>query len=542
MQIAQARGRSADGTGEARPHHSVVIVGAGPSGLMVADELALAGITAVVLESGPGPSPEPKANALVGQVLRMLDMRGLYTRITGTQKRPTKNTAFTFSGIPVPLQQVPHHPMYTEFIPQPKLIRHLVDRAEELGVDIRWGHRLLEFDQRNEKVWLKAERGDEVVELTADIVVAADGARSVFRKQLGIGFPGTTHDTVGCGGQVSLPERNRTPDGGLEIPGVGKANLGHTRFEGGCLLLIEPQPGRTLMGTVEFRAPDGSREVTFDEFRESVARVVGTEIEFDVPPGPGPHALRKIDGQNTRLADSYRSGNVFLVGDSAHVHSPMGGPGLNLALQDAVNLAWKIAATVQGWAPADLLDTYFTERHAVGERLMRHSMAQLALMSPGSEVTALRSLLEEVFAIPDVASYLAHMVGGGDVRYDTGDHHALAGFFVPDWTLDDGRQVTDLLGQARPVLLDTADGTTGEVVAPWSDRIDVVVAPCGHAPKAMLIRPDGYVAWAGDAGPDSHEALRCVVRRWFGEPSENSGPLTAASKDQALDRQAASTS
>ncbi|MGW5639552.1 FAD-dependent monooxygenase [Streptomyces sp. NPDC003832] len=401
MQTAQPNGRTKEIQGEKRPHHGVVIVGAGPSGLMVAGELALAGLMPVLLDSGPGPSPEPKANALVGQVLRMLDMRGLYGRIAGSHERPTQSTAFTFSGIRVPLEDVPDHPMYSKFVPQPKLIRHLVDWVEELGVDIRWGHRLLQFEQRDEGIWLEAESAGETVEFTADIVVAADGASSVLRKSSGIGFLGTTHDVVGRLGHVSLPASNRTPDGGLAIPGAGTVQLGPTRFEGGCLLLVEPEHGRPILGTIEFNVPDGSADVTLEDLRESVARVVGADVEFDVPTGPGPHALRKIEGLNSRLAGSYRSGNVFLVGDSAHVHSPIGGPGLNLALQDAVNLAWKIAATVQGWAPDGLLDTYFTERHVVGERLLMHSMAQLALMAPGSEVTALRALLEDIFVIPE---------------------------------------------------------------------------------------------------------------------------------------------
>ena len=183
-----------------------------------------------------------------------------------------------------------------------------------------------------------------------------------------------------------------------------------------------------MVGTIEFDEPgDDSEPMTLDELRDSARRVLGVDLPVEPPPGPGPHALRRIAGQNTSQADRYRAGNIFLVGDSAHVHSAMGGPGLNLGMQDAVNLGWKLAATVNGWAPADLLDTYQSERYPVGERVMMQSMSQTALFGPGPEIAALRKLFNELLQQPSVAEHMAHLLAGSDVRYDVGDDHPLVG-------------------------------------------------------------------------------------------------------------------
>ena len=239
--------------------------------------------------------------------------------------------------------------------------------------------------------------------------------------------------------------------------------------------------------------------MTVAELRDSARRVLGVDLPVEPPNGEGPHALRRIAGQNTRQADRYRAGNIFLLGDSAHVHSAMGGPGLNLGLQDAMNLGWKLAAAVNGWAPEDLLDTYHSERYPVGERVMMHSMSQTALFSPGPEIAALRELFKELLQQPSVAEHMAHLLAGSDVRYDIGDDHRLAGRLVPDLTLDDGRRVVDLLRRGRPMLLDLSGGYVGDAAWGWLDRVDVVDgAVADLEARALLIRPDGYVAWAAD--------------------------------------------
>jgi hypothetical protein len=190
---------------------------------------------------------------------------------------------------------------------------------------------------------------------------------------------------------------------------------------------------------------------------------------------------------------------------------------LNLGMQDAVNLGWKLAAEVNGWAPAGLLDTYESERYPVGERVMMHSQAQIALAAPGPEVAALRELFGELVRKPEVAGHLAELLAGSDVPYHVGDDHPLSGWMVPDLVLDDGRRVADLLHEARAVLIDASGGTAAAAAAAWSDRVDAVTATMADGPAAMLIRPDGYVAWAADTfGSGDAERLRTALMRWFG--------------------------
>lgn len=496
----------------------VVISGAGPTGLMVACELALAGVRPVVLERLPAPSDEPKANGLVGQVLRMLDMRGLYRTVSGVDEPPKPLTQWMFSGLGVPLAGVPDNPMYALMIQQPRLVRFLAQRARELGVDLRWGHELtgMQTTADGVTVCVSAAAGDRTLDAT--YLVAADGGRSDVRKAAGIGFPGHTSDTVARLGHVSLPAEIRSADGGLDVPGVGRLPWGHHRLDTGGFIFVELEPGRPMVGTIEFAdPPEDAAPMTLDELRAGVRRVLGVDLPIGPPAGAGPHALRRIAGQNTRLADRYRAGNVFLVGDAAHVHSAMGGPGLNLGLQDAMNLGWKLAAAVNGWAPEDLLDTYHSERHPAGERVMMQSMAQTALFGPGPEIGALRGLFAELLGLPGVAEHLAHLLAGSDIRYDTGDVHQLSGRPVPDWTLGDGRRIADLLHAGRPVLFDGSGGAAAEVVGPWAQRVDPVIATVVGGPAAVLIRPDGYVAWAADGfGADDRQRLRVALRRWFG--------------------------
>jgi hypothetical protein len=329
---------------------------------------------------------------------------------------------------------------------------------------------------------------------------------------------------------VHLPDDMRASDGGLEVPGFGHLPPMHSRLESGGIAFAELEPGRPIIATMELGGPsDPATPMTLQEMRDSLRRVLGVELPIEPPRGPGPHALRRIDGQNTRQADRYRAGNVFLVGDSAHVHSAMGGPGLNLGLQDAMNLGWKLAAEVNGWAPGGLLDTYQTERYPVGERVMMHSLSQTALMMPGPEIAALRQLFGELLQTTDGASHVAHMLAGSDVRYDVADNHPLAGRFVPDLTLAGGRRVTELLRDARPVLLDLSGGVVADTASQWRHRVDIVIetAPDCSA-GALLIRPDGYIVWAADTFEQSDEhRLREALRRWCGAEDSETAELTA---------------
>ncbi|NTY58009.1 FAD-dependent oxidoreductase [Mycolicibacterium sphagni] len=498
--------------------HPVVISGAGPNGLMLACELALAGVQSTVLDVLPGPNDEPKANGLVGQVVRLLDMRGLYARITGLADPPHPSEGWIFSGMSLDFVGMDNNPMYALPIAQPKLVRFLDERARELGIDIRWGHELTGLKASGDGVELTIGTESGVYTMAASYLVGADGGRSFVRKSVGIDFPGATSPTIARVAHVSVPDEYVHADGGLDVPGFGRVAFGHNRFDRGMVIYAPFEADRTLLGTMEYGTPSGGEEpMSLDELRESLARVLGTELPVDEPPGPGPHALRRINGQNTRQAERYREGRVLLVGDAAHVHSAMGGPGLNLGLQDVFNLGWKLAAVINGAAPDTLLDTYQAERFPVGERVMMHSMSQIALMAPGPEIAQLRKLFAEIIAVPQVTANMAALLAGSDVRYEVGDDHPLSGYLVPDLTLDDGRRVASLLHKARPVLLDLCGGAAAAGAHGWADRVDIVEADLTDGPAALLIRPDGYVAWAADDfGPANAHRLQSALARWFG--------------------------
>jgi 2-polyprenyl-6-methoxyphenol hydroxylase-like FAD-dependent oxidoreductase len=505
----------------------VVISGAGPNGLLVAGELALAGIRPVVLEQLPAPSTELKANGIVGQAVRALDLRGLYSMLSGSVDPPQPMPGYIFAGMRLPFSGVADNPMYGMLIQQPRVVRALVDWVESLGVQIRWGHELVEIDSRADDVTLSVNTSEETYRLDTRYLVGADGGRSFVRKSAGIEFPGFTTDVVGRIAHVSVPDELRSGDGGLNLPGFGHIPFGHNRFDGGVLIYAEFEPGRPMVGTIEYgdMVSDDAPPLTVAELRESAARVIGVDLPMGPPPGAGPHALRRINGQNTRQAERYRAGNIFLVGDAAHVHSAMGGPGLNLGMQDAMNLGWKLAAELGGWAPPGLLDSYHTERHPVGQRVMTQSMAQAALMAAGPEVAALRTLFAELLATPDGATHIANVIAGSDLPYDMGSGaHRLCGSMVPELVLDDGRRVAELMRAGRPVLVDSSGGYA-KAAQGWADRVDIVRAGVPGGPAAVLIRPDGYVGWAAAGSDDG--GLTDALQRWFGAEHAGAGELSA---------------
>ena len=497
----------------------VVISGAGPNGLMLACELALAGVRPVVLDKLPGPSDEPKANGLVGQVIRQLDMRDLYHTFGGDEGPPEPAYGWMFAGVSLNFLGIEDNPMYALLIQQPRVVRLLEKRARDLGVDIRWGHELTAM-----------RAGGDNVALT--VTTAGPGVPHGRR------LPGgrrrwPQHGAQGGGHRLSrshvadrqqgrprVPARRAPcPGSWLRDPGLRPITVRPQQVRNGTVIAFPLEPARPMLGSIEYGWTVGSAEgpMTLDELRDSLRRIIGVDVPLEAPKGPGPHALRRLDGTNSRQAERYREGRVLLLGDAAHVHSPMGGPGLNLGMQDAVNLGWKLAGVVNGWAPAGLLDTYESERYPVGERVMMHSQAQLALAAPGPEVAALRELFGELAGKPDVASHLAGLLAGSDVRYDVGDDHPLSGLLVPDLVLDDGRRIADLLHDARPVLLDLSGGAASAAAAAWSDRVNAVTAAMTDGPGALLIRPDGYVAWATDTfEADDAAALRIALTRWFG--------------------------
>jgi 2-polyprenyl-6-methoxyphenol hydroxylase-like FAD-dependent oxidoreductase len=505
----------------------VVISGAGPNGLLLAGELALAGIRPVVLEQLPAPSTELKANGIVGQAVRALDLRGLYSVLSGSTEPPQPMPGFIFAGMRLPFHGVADNPMHGMMIQQPRVVRTLVDWVDSLGAEIRWGHELTVIDPRTDGVTLSVTSSEGTYRLGTRYLVGADGGRSLVRKSAGIEFPGITTEVVARLAHVSVPDELRTGDGALNVPGVGHIPFGHNRFDRGVLIYAEFEPGRPMVGTIEYgdTLADDAPPLTVAELRASAARVIGVDLPMGPPPGSGPHALRRINGQNTRQAERYRAGNVFLIGDAAHVHSAMGGPGLNLGMQDAMNLGWKLAAELNGWAPPGLLDSYHTERHPVGQRVMTQSMAQAALMGAGPEVAALRTLFGELLATPDGASHIANVLAGSDLPYDMGSGgHQLCGRMVPELVLDDGRRIAELMRAGRPVLVDSS-GRYAEAAQGWADRVEITQAAVVDGPAALLIRPDGYIAWAADGFDDT--GLVGALQRWFGVEDAGADELSA---------------
>jgi 2-polyprenyl-6-methoxyphenol hydroxylase-like FAD-dependent oxidoreductase len=482
----------------------VVIAGAGPNGLMLACELALAGIRPLVLERLTEPTTEQRANGLVGQVVRMLDRRGLYERLAGAPGPPQPTPRFVFGAFPLPLHDLPDNPLYGLMVPQRRIERMLTERATELGVEIRRGHEVLGLAQDEKSVTIEIA-GREPIE--ASYLVGADGGRSRVRRFAGIDFPGvTTDDTVSRAAHVSVPADLVDADGALLVPGFGVLPpFQHTRTERG-LIVWAPFPGgqAPLLSVAERDRPDDG-EMTLGELRAAAARVLGADLPIAPPTGAGPHLMRRTVGGNTRLADRYRAGRVLLVGDAAHVHSAIGGPGLNLGLQDAINLGWKLAAEVHGWAPDGILDTYESERRPVGERVNMQTRAQSVLVGPGGDITALRQLFGELLESPQARGRIAALLSGADIVYDMG---AATGPHVGRWA-PDLPGLTDLTRTARPLLLDP----TGRLdVGGWADRVDVV--PTRGTDTALLLRPDCYVAWEGI----DDDGLEKALTSWFGAP------------------------
>lgn len=490
----------------------VVIIGGGPNGLLLATELALAGVRPTVLEQHVERPPILKANGLVGRVVQALDYRGLHERLGGGP-HPARMPGFQFGAVILDLSGMDDHELYALPVPQRRLEAILAERAAELGVVIHKGHRLAGLEQDDEHVTVDVEGPQGKYQLTTRYLVGADGGRSLVRKQVGIDFPGITDDTfVNRTGQVAIAAPVAVGDGELAVPGLGRLRPAtFTRTDTGLFAYGMFQPGLYRVSVIEWgsdRFADGE-DIPLAELSAAVKRVLGADLPMSEPGG-----LRRTAGVNSRQATRYRHGRVMLAGDAAHVHSGIGGPGLNLGMQDVLNLGWKLAAAARGWAPAGLLDTYESERHPVGERVIMQTRAQMALAEPGPNITALRALLSELLDYPGTRRHIADLMSGADTRYETTSTHPMAGRWLPDLLLDNGNRVADLMSSARPLLLRHADVNVN-IAGGWSDRVDVVTTTADLDTAAILVRPDGYVAWAGNDDTGLPEALHA----WFGEPT-----------------------
>jgi rifampicin monooxygenase len=476
----------------------VIVVGAGPVGLMLAAELGLHGVDVLVLEALAEPSPHVKAFGLHARCTETMELRGLLPRLEAEAAQspmvaglpPALRTGIPlahFAGIrTIRLGDLPASRPGMLPISQPGVEAVLGARAAELGVVVRRGVTVTGLEQDADGVTVSTADGES---LRARYLVGCDGGRSSVRKLAGFAFPGSDPTITGRLAEVVVPDV-------LDDPGPG-----WHRCVGGILQVL---PGRVL--AVEFDGPPADRDevLTTAEMEASVSRIVGRPVH--IPDEPGWKA-RFTD--NTRLASDYRIGRVLLAGDAAHVHSPFGGQGLNLGVQDAANLGWKLAAAVAGWAPDGLLDTYALERRPVAARVLHNTRAQVALMNPDATRTPLYEFFASLMDLDEVNRYLAEMVSGVGVHYDFGAEHPLVGRFVPDLTLDGGVRVRNLFAAGRPVLLDFAD-LRGEA-AGWADRLDVVTGRVAGVADSLLVRPDGYVVWAGTSG--LREALAASLGR-----------------------------
>jgi 2-polyprenyl-6-methoxyphenol hydroxylase-like FAD-dependent oxidoreductase len=519
-----------------------VIAGAGPNGLMLAAELGLAGIQTVVLDPMPGPNPEPRANGIVGQGVRILDHRGLYRELAGEVGPPRHSPRAMFAAFPLDIALMPDSQVFLLAVQQPRLVQVLAERSREYGTDIRWGHALTGFDQHADGVMVHVNGPDGAYQLETKYFIGADGGTSMTRKLAGIDFPGmSSYDLVARVGFDVLPpaEWVDPASGGLDVPGFGRIPpMQFHRVDGGvfacgalggraAVIIFELGPA----AREEPRNDDVEGEpMSLAELEASAKRVIGAEVPLRPKSPDMPLDLRRFSGINSRIASRYQAGRVILVGDAAHVHSPMGGPGLNLGIQDAVNLGWKLAAVLNGRVEPALLATYEAERRPAAERVIMHSRAQLALVRPGPEITALRELFSELLTDPNVVRRISDLVSGAENRYDMGyetgnAEHPLVGHWVPDFSVANAggtRRIAELARDGRSLLVDlTEHGAVASAMMDVADQLTVAAGrPVGDvAATAILVRPDGYVAWASSAvtsDPDELGKLRGVLARWFG--------------------------
>ncbi|WP_431914459.1 FAD-dependent monooxygenase [Nonomuraea jabiensis] len=515
----------------------VIIVGAGPAGLMLAAELRLAGVRPLVLERHPQRRDIPKAGGLGGQILELLRYRGLLERFQAACTGPLPAPRFPFGGVHLDFTRLADAPMHALPLPQQSLERLLDERAAELDVEIRRGHEVVDLSQDESAVTVDVRGPAGPYRLTARYVVGCDGARSRVRDWAGIPFPGTVYPEVNRLAQVTLPGTVTVlGDGDLEVPGFGTLRAGFTRTERGLFGLAASSDSEVVsLYTVEDESVeyDDDLPMTLSEVQDSLRRVVGVEL----PLGEAVRLSRFTF--KARQAERYREGRVMVAGDAAHLF-PATGVAINAGMLDAVNLAWKLAAEIHGWAPAGLLDTYHAERHLAGARTMLHTRAQVALRrgnDPAAE--ALREVFQELLTDEQPLRRMGALLAGADIRYPTpgsgsssgsgsgsGDH-PLSGTFVPDLVLHTEQGVTsvaELMHTARPILLDLADNPDLRAAArEWHDRVDVHTAKTDQRrpADALLIRPDAHIAWAAaidEPADTAASALRAALSGWFGTP------------------------
>ena len=479
--------------------HAVVIAGGGPTGLMLAGELALAGIDVAIVERREAQDlVGSRAGGLHSRTIEVLDQRGIADRFISQGQK--YNVVHFY--IPLDMSDLPTRHNYVLGLWQNHIERILAGWITELAVTIYRGREVTGFAQDEGGVNIELSNDQR---LEAQYLVGCDGGRSLVRKAAGIGFPGWDATMSWL---IAEAEMSVEPEWGFRIDAVGSHGIGKLdEAHRARIVLTERQVGSTS-------------EPTLRDVSEALISVYGTDYGIHNPTW----ISRFTDV--TRQAAAYREGRVLLAGDAAHVHPPVGGHGLNIGVQDAVNLGWKLAQVIKRTSPASLLDTYHSERHPVGARILRNTMAHVAIRRQDDRTKALGNYMSELLRMDEPRKRMAGEMSGLDVHYDLGEGHPLLGRRMPDLDLATASgplQVFTLLHGARPVLLNL--GVPGGFdIMPWADRVHLIdaqytgkwelpVLGTVTAPTAMLIRPDGYVAWVGDV---TQQGLCDALTTWFG--------------------------
>ena len=494
--------------------HAVIIAGGGPTGLMLAGELALAGVDVAIVERRPDQAlVGSRAGGLHARTIEVLDQRGLADRFLAEGQ---KAQVAGFAGVQFDLAGFPTRHPYGLGLRQPRIERILAGWVDELGVPVHRGAEVTGLSQ--DEAGVDVQLGDGRV-LRARYLVGCDGGRSRVRTAAGVAFPGADPTLSNLIAEVELAEK--PPEWGVRRDALGTHAIAPVDYEirEGRIVYADHGPIGVL---VTEQGTGRTGEPTLDDLRAGLIAAYGTDYGVHSPTW----ISRFTDA--ARQATSYRAGRVLIAGDAAHVHPPDGGQGLQTGVQDAVNLGWKLAQVVKGASPDSLLDTYDAERRPVGARVLRNAMAATVLRREDDRTRALRDTLAELLGMDEPRRRFAAMMSGLDIRYDLGEGHPLLGRRMPDLDLiaDSGPlRLFTLLRRARPLLLDLG-GLGGFDLAPWADRVSGIAARYDGpwalpdigavaAPTAVLVRPDGHVAWVGE-GDDA--GLAAALGRWFGPP------------------------
>jgi 3-(3-hydroxy-phenyl)propionate hydroxylase len=498
--------------------HAVVIAGGGPTGLMLAGELALAGVDVAIVERRLSQDlPGSRAGGLGSRTLEVLDQRGIVDRFLAEGQK-AQVTAFAPAHLDI--SDFPTRHPYGLALWQKHIERILAGWVGELPVMFYRGRDVTGFTHDDTGVDIAVSDGPS---LRAQYLVGCDGGRSVVRKTAGIEFPGWDATTSSLLAQVEMTEE---PETGIRRTPTGTYAIGKVEYEIKDGQVVYAKGG--TVGVMLTESQIGTSEPTMRDLSEGLIAVYGTDYGIHSPT----FISRFTD--MTRQAATYRKGRVLLAGDAAHIHSPVGGQGLNIGVQDAVNLGWKLAQVVKRTSPESLLDTYHAERHPIGARVLRNTMAQVALMRVDDRTEALRDTVSELLSMDEPRKRFAAMMSGLGIHYDLGEGHPLLGRRMPDLdivTANRPLRVFHLLHDARPVLLNFGEPGAFDIT-PWADRVQFVDGKYNGAwelpaigvvtaPTAVLIRPDGYVAWVGEG---TQVGLIDALTIWFGPPAVRSEP------------------